>query len=231
MAFCKQCGTDMQEAKFCPQCGASAEGVVAQAYNPAPVGADVRQRSLADFEHMTAYFGAKADVYNEFDAVCEEVESRKGYSSGLWIGGTIVCALIAIIFKAWFFWILAGGCVALAILLGIKNKKKLEAAQARQEELLAELDAYYKAYGYCPVGFEYTKPATLAALFDMIRKGRATNPADAINIYLADLRAQEMLDLQREATEAAKETAAATKSAARSARRAAGYSAASFWFK
>ncbi len=54
MAFCKNCGTDMGDARFCPSCGAAVDGPVAPA---APV-LDVRQRSLQDMENMRAYFGA-----------------------------------------------------------------------------------------------------------------------------------------------------------------------------
>lgn len=231
MAFCKQCGADLNGANFCAGCGTPADGVPMQTYQAAPIGADVRQRSLADFEHMTAYFGAKAPQYKEFDEVSEEVATREAYSCGGWIVGAVVCFLIGIFAKAWFFYLLTVGFITLAVLMSMKNKDKLAAARARQQALYAELEEHYKAYGYCSIGFEYTQPATLAALFDMIRKGRATTPSDAINIYLADLEQQKIRELQERATAAAEETARETKRAAKSARKAAGYASASFWFK
>ena len=224
MAFCKQCGADLNGANFCAGCGTPADGVPMQTYQAAPVGADSRQRSLADFEHMTAYFGAKAPQYKEFDEVCEEVAEREGKSIAGWIVGAVICGLIGVIAKAWFFFVLTAGFIALAILMSKKNKGKLEEARARQQALFAELEDHYNAYGYCSIGFEYTKPATLAALFDMIRKGRATNPADAINIYLADLAREEQMEELKKQTAAAQE-------AAKSAKKAAGYASASFWFK
>ena len=121
--------------------------------------------------------------------------------------------------------------MALSILLKKKNKTALAAATAKQENIYKKLTDYYEDYGYCSVGMEYTKPATLEILYDLIRKGRATTPGDAINIYLADLEQAEMRRLQEEATAAAKETAKNTKQAAKSAKKAARYSSASFWFK
>ena len=236
MSFCKQCGSDLNGAKFCPNCGTSAEG--APNYAGVPVGADVRQRSIADMQHMISYFGAKKAQYDEFEKVTEEVMDRSARGFGGWIGAAIISVLIALFSKAGFFYVVAIAFVAAFILLKKQNKEKLAIVIARQTELHNELEAYYEAYGYCSVGFEYTKPSTLEALYELIRKGRVTTPGDAINTYLADQQQAEMLRLQQEATEAAKntekyakQTAKNTKKIARTSRKGAIYSGASFWFK
>ena len=223
MAFCRNCGSDMGTAKFCPNCGGAAEGEVVVVQNASPIpGADARQRSMRDMENMLNYFGARKAQYDEFDANMQEAAEREGSSKGGFLAGAIICTVIG--FFAWFFFLLGAGFLALFIVTKISNNKKKEACIARCAELQQELSDYYDAYGYCPIGFEYTRPSTLEILYDIIRKGRASTPGDAINLYLADLDRAEMVN-------AMKETAEATKEAARQARRAASYSAASFWFK
>lgn len=224
MAFCKECGTDLAGAKFCPNCGASAEGLVSQANVGAPVGADVRQRSMADMEHMLGYFGAKEAQYDEFEKVSAEVADRSSRSFAGWIIAAVISLLIGIFATAPFFFVVVALCIVGFIFFKKQNKEKLAVATARQEELHAELEKHFKDYGYCAVGFQYTKPATLRILYELIEEGRVTNPGDAINVYKADLAQTEMLRLQQEAADAAKETAKNSKKAAR-------YASANFWFK
>ena len=221
MAFCKNCGTDLNGAKFCPGCGMAADGEVAVQQG---MGMDVRQRSLMDMENMLQYFGVKQSTYDEFDVMVAEVEERTARSYGGWIGAAVISVLLGIFNEAFFFYVVAVAFVAISILLSKKNKEKLAIAQERVNVLTEELTTYYADYGYCPVGMEYVRPVILHALYDLIRKGRASNPADAINIYLADIQQEEMLQLQREATAAAKETEKASK-------RTASYTTASFWLK
>ena len=87
MAFCKQCGADLNGANFCPSCGtaANADIAAAQPQNTAPVSTDARQRSLADLDHMIRYFGVKQAQYDEYDAVREEVEIRSNKKHLGWL--------------------------------------------------------------------------------------------------------------------------------------------------
>ena len=233
MGFCKQCGTDLNGANFCPSCGTSANEQVAVQQNNStvPAGADVRQRSIADMEHMMKYFGAKSEVYDEYETICQEVEQRTMYSSGGWIAAAVICFLIGIFSKGVFFFIATAAFIALSIVFKKKNKQKLEVAIERQTVLSNEISTYYADYGYCAVGLEYTKPSTLSALYDLIRKGRASNPSDAINLYLDDLHKAALERSAAETAAAAQETARNTKQAAKSAKKAAAYSSANFWFK
>ena len=232
MANCKKCGVDLNGAKFCPNCGISSVGDFSQqGYAEVPMGADARQRSLADMEHMLSYFGEKKQWYDDFETVSKEVEDRSTRSYGTWIVAAVVSVLIGAFTEAFFFYIAAVAFIALFILLKKKNKAALAVATNTQETIQQDLTAYYNDYGYCSVGLEYTKPSTLQTLYELIRKGRASTPGDAINIYLADQEAAEIRRLQEEATRAAKETAKNTKKAAKSAKKAARYSSANFWFK
>ena len=229
MAFCKQCGADLNGANFCPSCGCAADGqVVAQQTTPVM---DVRQRSINDMENMLAYFGAKQGTYDEFDKTQAEVEDRSSRTYGGWIIGAIICGLIGIFAQAPFFLVLTIAFVVICVMQNKKNKEQLAIVQVKLDELGTELAEYYTAYGYCPVGIEYVRPEVLRVLYDLIRKGRAQNPGDAINIYLADLQQEEMLRLQQEATAAAQETAKNSKEAAKAAKRSASYNTASFWLK
>ncbi len=227
MAFCKNCGTDMGDAHFCPGCGTPVEGASAPS---APV-MDVRQRSLQDMENMRAYFGKKAAQYDEFAAVNAEVAERSAKGFGGYIVAAVISVVLALLLKAVFFWFVAALCVGGFILFKKKNADKLAVVAARQAELSTELETYYKDYGYCPIGFEYTSPAMLESLHEMIRKGRASNPSDAINLLLDDLRKEEELEQLKATRAAAEETAKNTKTAAKAAKKSARYSAASFWFK
>lgn len=229
MAFCKQCGADLNGANFCASCGTPADGnVVTRQTTPV---ADPRQASLAEMEKMMNYFGAKSDVYAAFDAASAEVTTLSERSFFGWIAAAIISLIIGIFSKAIFFYIIIVPFVALFVLQKIKNKKKLEAATIRLGEISAELEELYAGYGYCQIGQEYTRPEILREIHDVIRKGRACSVGDAINLYLKDLESAEMLRLQAEATEAAKETARHTKSVARTSRKAAIYSGANFFFK
>ena len=228
MAFCKQCGTDMGDAKFCPNCGASTESITAVQQTP---GADSHQRCLADFQHMMGYFGAKADRYKELDTVSAEVKMREEKTNGGWIVMAVISLLIGIFSKAVFFYIAVAGFVAGFVLTRKKNKDKLAIALAKQQDLTQELQQYYDDYGYCSISQKYTHPDILPELYDIVADHRAITPTDTINIYIADQKNNEMLKLQQEATAAAQETAIQAKKAAKASRKAAIYSGASFWFK
>lgn len=225
MAICKQCGTDLNGAKFCPSCGSPAAGASQPQY------VDARQRSMAEMKEMQAYFGAKKSLYDNYETVSKEVVERTERGFGGWIAGAVISLLIAFFSGATFFFLIAAAFVALYIVLKKKNSAALTEATAHQKKLFQELTDNYEAYGYCPVGMEYTRPETLAILADIITKGRATTPGDAINLYLNDQHVAEMTRLQTEANELAKENLKANKKAAKNAKRSARYAAADFWLK
>ena len=239
MAFCKQCGTDIKDAKFCPSCGAAANEDVA-VNNRHSVNADIRRQSLSEMSDMLKYFGVKQAEYDKQDALEDEILSReaKGY-----FGWLIIAAVFALMSFGLYklgndsfvqvvaLCILPGIFTAIFILLRKKNAKKLRIARKKYEKVTAELEAHYAAFGYCPLGVEYTDPDILAEINDVIRQGRANTPEDALNRLLEDYNNRDLkakMDAQLQATEDVRKEVERT---GKSARKAANYASANFWFK
>lgn len=223
MAFCRQCGADMGDAIFCPSCGTRTDVETANT-TIAQAGQDPRQRSLAEMERMIQHFGAKRSVYDEYDSVSAQVAELNDKSIVGPVGAGVISLLIGIFAGGWFWYVLAGALVVAGVLMGKNNKNKLTVATARQNELEAELAELYKSYGYCPIGQEYTNPAILDNINNVIRSGRASDPGMAINILQ-----QEAENAERKARE--EELIAATKDAAKQAKSAKRWAAADFIFK
>ena len=222
MAFCNECGTNLNGASVCPNCGANTTVVVQSGTANVLAGGDVRQNTLAEFQKLLEYFGQKQAAYNEFDELYAEAQERSGKIYGVWT----VIGIGAIVFGVTNILVMILGIIILIVSSTSKNnnKQRLEVVQARLVELETELVDYYNAYVNCPIGLEYVRPDVLFALNELVRNGRATTISEAINIFVADAKQEEMLQLQREAAESAKE-------AAKSAKRTASYSTASFWLK
>lgn len=220
MAFCKQCGADIGDAVFCPSCGVSQEVATV---NSTPTQ-DPRQQGLMEMDRMIKHFGAKRAVYDEYDAVSAQVAELSDKSIVGPVGAGVISLLIGIFAEGWFWYVLAGVLIVAGVLMGKNNKNKLTIATARQNELEAELAELYKSYGYCPIGQEYTKPAILDNIYNVIRSGRASDPGMAINIIQ-----QEIENAERKARE--EELIAATKDAAKQAKSAKRWAAADFIFK
>ncbi len=245
MAFCKNCGTDLNGARFCPNCGtADGELVVQQPHNVAPMGANPRSNSLAEMENMQQYFGIKKPLYDKLDALMAKIEKKRSKKKPGWlIGGILFGLLVLLMASGGMYWygIVMFGAVDVGIfymyyLQRKKNKEIVNQLLVEQAIVATELMDYYTAYGYCPVGIEYTEPSILYTINDVIRKGRADTPKEAINILLDDMHKEKMEEEAKRAANAAEATAAYSrqtamysKECARAARKAANYAAASFW--
>ena len=243
MAFCKQCGTNLDGAKFCPSCGAAADGeIVPQSYHsPASVNADIRRQSLAEMNDMIRHFGAKSEQYYELDTVTAEIDKRS--AKGYW--GFLISGIITALLGYWMFtnssgvflariffsFCIPAASIAAFVLLRKKNKEKLDAARLKQSRLNKELDDLYNAYGYCSIGAAYTHPVILGKINNVIREGRANTPEGAINILLDDIRKDKMEQLAQVTAEAAASAAISAAQTERNTRKAANYASASFWFK
>lgn len=250
MMICKECGMELNGERFCFHCGAPAGNeIVVQRREISYSGGDIRRQSLADMNSMMNYFGMRSEEYNSADLLEDEItrRSQRGYYG--WLTSGILMGLAAYLLikvsgnldeiGAYIvFGFPAAFALSMFALLRKRNAKKLRAAQERYTEITEELMEYYDAYGYCPLGFEYTHPVILAKIKDTIRKGRANTPETALNILLEDIHRDNM-EANMAATAAAtaetarysRETAHYSKQAARNAGRAAGYAAASYWFK
>lgn len=162
--------------------------------------------------------GAGMIAFYSFVMVMATLSVKKG--NGLGIGGGFALLL---------YLTMALGLFAGGYLLAKSNskrneelKKQVKTCEARIAELGNELSAYYEAYGYCPVGAEYTNPDILIKIRDVIRQGRASSIDMAINVMLDDVH-KTYLELQ------AQMTARAARQAANGAAAAAAFSAASFF--
>lgn len=245
MAFCKNCGTDLNGARFCPNCGsADGEMIVQQPHNVAPMGGNPRSNSLAEMENMQQYFGVKKPQYDKLDALMEKIEKLRSKKKVGWlIAGVLMSLLVWLMASGGMLWygVLMFGAVAAGFfymfyLQRKKNKEKIGHLLVEQATIATELMDYYTAYGYCPVGIEYTEPSILYTINDVIRKGRADTPKEAVNILLDDMHKEKMEQEAARAANAAEATAAYSrqtamysKECARAARKAANYAAASFW--
>lgn len=243
MAFCKNCGTDLNGARFCPNCGTADGDLVVQHRNGAPVG-NPRSNSLAEMENMQQYFGAKKPLHDKLDALMTKIEKQRSKKKMGWlISGILMSLLIWLMISGGMNWlgILIFGSIDLGLfymfyLQRKKNKEKIENLLVDQAITATELMDHYNAYGYCPVGIEYTEPSILYTINDVIRKGRADTPKEAVNILLDDMHKEKMEQEAARAANAAEATAAYSRQTAmyskecdRAARKAANYAAASFW--
>ena len=215
MAFCRNCGMETGSARFCIGCGAPMEaGYVAM---------DPRQRSMQEMEQMIAYFSIKKHQYAEMLRMGDEIKACEEKGFGIFVAGAVVFGLVALYTVNPYWWLAVAACIVGRMLAKKKNQEKLEKASARRLALVQELSEHYAAYN-CPIGFEYTDPHVLEALYKILRQGRASDISQALNLMLQDMHDEKMLYLQQEQTTAAKEAAQNSKTAA-------GYAGASFWLK
>lgn len=251
MAFCKNCGTNLDGANFCPSCGAAAQAAIIpqQTFTPASTYQNTRQQTMAQMDDMVDYFTARTSDYLHCDELEDRIAKLKAKSFAGWLTAGVICAALAILLLCigssdnYFLATLVmltppAAMIALYVLLTKKNKEKIQAANVELAQLSTELDDYYNAYGYCPIGKDYTHPVIIMELANIIRQGRANTPAEAINILLDDQHKYEMEQTAIRTAIAAEAGARAaegieqnTREAAQSARKAANYASANFWLK
>ena len=242
MAFCQSCGAQLNGEAFCPKCGAPTNGEIRPAQNNGG-GLSLRGQNLKVMDDLLEYFGRKTAQYDEYDEVDAKLDewSTKSYAAALVFGIILTIIGLILTFASCNGKSAAGvgvpmlliglGLIALFVLLNIKKKKTIQELTNRLLALSLELQNHYEAYYDCPVGMEYTNPKILFAVKDMIRSGRADNPATAINLMLEDHHKREMELLAKQTKEAAEQTAASTQKAAKYAKRASFWSAADFFLK
>ena len=221
MAFCKNCGTDIGNSKFCPSCGESINTDVSTA------AFSTRENALKEVERMYSYFSQKGDVYAEYDKTRYELaeikkKSVKGLATyaGIAIGIGIVIILIRGKMGGFTASLLFSGilCAVLAPVLHSKRETKIKELTAIKERVENELLYYYQKFPNCLVGFEYTYPYVIKGLRSIIGSGRADSIKEAINIQINDEHNHEMKVLaQKTYVQAATAAAAAVDNAYHSA--------------
>ena len=233
MAFCKNCGTDLQGAKFCANCGTAADDQLIQERRSAlSADASMRQASIDECKKMIQYFDQKTATCKEYDRVTQSVALGRSHLHNLLLFFIIPWAAFGVFllaksgdlsvsskityFQGVLLWV---GFVSLVFLLppGLltwwyaalnkRSKRKFGELLLQQSLLANEIVEHYNAYGYCHVGLEYTRVEILRNLLDKLELGRCKTIADAINITLDDAYKRDM-QLQGEAILAAANRAA-----------------------
>lgn len=244
--FCNNCGKQNPEnAKFCNHCGlpVSIQTAPIQRDNINQERMQVRNSELAEIDRMIKYFSLKSAQYAEYDRLCPMVNKAiKGEKVGLLVWGIIVLLLgfilliftllgwssakdLASVIPALFMYLSIGvGLIVGHIFYAKSFKKKASNIYQLYDQLTNELFEHYKAYGYCPIGPEYTNPSNLVSIFNTIRSGRADTTKDAINVLVED---SYRYNMQKIAAQTARSAAAA----ARGAKTTAVFSAANFFLR
>lgn len=233
MAFCKECGADLQGAKFCANCGTVADDqLILERKSALSVDAEMRQASIDECKKMIQYFDQKTATCKEYDRVTESVALGRSHLHNLLLFLIIPWAVFGVFllaksgdlnvnskisyFQGVLLWI---GYVSFVFLLppGLltwwytalnkRSKRKYAELLLRQSILATDIVNHYNAYGYCHVGLEYTRVEILRNLLDKLELGRCKTIADAINITLDDAYKRDM-QLQGEAILAAANRAA-----------------------
>lgn len=244
MAFCKQCGTDLRGARFCPKCGTSADGemMVQQRREVAYSATNIRRESLEEMDRMLTYFGKKKAEYVQYEALDDEIRRRQTQGYYGWLIAGVIMALVA------FFLLKISGNLdqidgyiifgipvvvvfSIFALLRKNNEKRIRIAQRKFAKVSTELTDYHAAYGYCPLGVQYTNPIILNVLNSLIHEGQASTPEEALKCFIKDIRDQEKTELMKKQIQETQEMKKEIKRVGKSAKKAADYASASFWFK
>lgn len=232
MAFCKECGAELQGAKFCANCGTAADDLLIQERKSAlSADASMRQASIDECKKMIQYFDQKTATCKEYDRVTETVALGRGHlhvvllmASIVWfVCGVLVCfaardgsfdetrivlAILVFIGFILLVFLLPSALLMWGYLaLNKRSKRKYGELLLHQSALATEIVDHYNAYGYCHVGLEYTRVEILRDILDKLELGRCKTIADAINITLDDAYKKHM-QLQGEAILAAANRAA-----------------------
>lgn len=241
--FCMQCGNPVDaKRKLVPQAAQNTQPptrVSALAQQ-----ASLRGESLTEVKRMIDYFGPMQSKYNEYESVHQKIDIKSrtaakallvwGIIITIFAGSALAVIVHGIIIKSSIadsYTILLTGSITLLgitliIIYILENKARrneIERLTFRLAEIAKELTEYYKGYGTCLVGPEYSNPVILDLINDRLRAGRADTIKEAINVLLDDAHKSEM-ELQ------AQLTARSARQAAGGATAAAVFSAARFFF-
>ena len=252
MAFCSNCGTNLNGQSVCPGCGTPAGQTIAVAGNTSVIqGAPKSDRSmaLAQLDDVITHFCDVEDDYNLFLKDSAELGERKKKATlawlfaipVIWIVGIIVGGITpighSVILGSIYILLLLILPIVLPIRAKIKNVKAIKRLDKEISELVDKIVQHYYSYeGEMPIGFEYYNTDDLYSLRNMLTSGRATNIPQAINLLLDD-RHKQTMELEAMLTRYAAEAAAAysrdasvhARSAAQSAANAEMFSAGAYY--
>lgn len=199
-AVCEYCGTPFVVEKAIRNYRITnhIHADVVNIFNPVGNEYDQRAEAMDRMTRMIRHFSEKRAEYEELESVASRM-SREQAGIGktpLIIG--ILLTVVGILLLArqndpskaptFILMVLLPGLIliGLFILRVVLTRKKLAALSARRNELLDILHRHYDAFPYCPVGFEYTHPADLESLYDILRQGKATSIKEALNLFFRE---------------------------------------------
>lgn len=231
MDYCKQCGTEISGANYCPNCGlpASEELMNQKEYAGILFGRNLRMDSLAELERMRAYFETKKAEYSECEKLARKILKRSAYSPTGSVVGALACLILGFLYKPFFVGLAI--FVVFAIIRLVGNHRKLKEAKTRLRELNTELTEYYEAYGYCPIGLEYTKPEILFKVSEIIRQGRKETISGAVDRYEEDKHNKLVEELARQVANSSTKEVKSWKTPINEVETSEVYADAVFWLK
>lgn len=221
MKYCTNCGTQLvNTASFCSNCGQVLGGVNTPARQSANVfptmrvvqdAFAVREQNLNEIGRLLQYFGAKQNLYDEYESLQAQVEKLappqdpnmgwlgrwlKFYSKNLLpfylVGLLMLGALTAFSAggsgaSAGLIWLVIGAVILVRMIKKRQNRKEtIDQCYQRINAIAVELNDYYHAFGPCIVGYEFSNPRILYSIGQMIQSGRADTIKEAINRMLED---------------------------------------------
>lgn len=209
--FCQHCGKPLPDgAAFCPACGG---GISAPATDYQAQKQAVRDSEIAVLRDAIRHFEQKRQQYAAYDNACAMFNHyARGARSTLIAFGAVLLSLSVLILAVvvapeiiyerqtvtdlWvvLFGALAPGIIMLTVGISLKVNCRRQYVRyyAQCTQLADELYAHYTEYYNCPVGQEYTNPAVLTVILDVLQSGRADTIKDALNIALNDVNRRRM---------------------------------------
>ncbi|MBR4599463.1 MAG: zinc ribbon domain-containing protein [Treponema sp.] len=225
MSFCSKCGTEISEAtRFCPNCGQAVNFEVSPSSKNEVVGSKLSAKE--EIAKIYDYFSQRQDLYQKFDALTAKINGipqRIKLFRFLLTGIFVVFVILAMMYENQKVLEEIMTVVLVAAIGGylyyrfIKSRLTLKKLNAERDSVNSEILDYYNAYGDCSLGVEYTRIQDIQLIADVIRSGRATSIADALNLIIDD---EHKARVERNTFEAAQNSAQAAQ-AAKSASKAA----------
>ena len=212
--YCAYCGNQLDEgAVFCSVCGRQQGAASAvppsqfqynslemrQAYQAQKNG--MRQSEITELNSAIQHFMQKKAEFDEYDAVCRQLEVyAEGSSNALIVWGAIISVFGFLAFMLGETAAVLGLLALLGsigmIVGGIFKKKNHAVAyenyRKRYAYLSETLYRHYLNYPNCPVGAEYANPDILMTLMGYLQSGRADTIKESINLAISEAQQAEI---------------------------------------
>ena len=185
--------------------------------NTKPPQINTKEECIAELTRTYWYFNTMHAEYDEYDAcirnsnfASREYRKRTRHDSdetnfsiffcavgtALFIVGIVIWLLFEESFYKSILWLIIGSLIGSAgVLMWIKEdsinrilRKEIKNNTSRQVQLAKELTKYYKNYGYCIIGPQYSNPKIIWRILENLKSGRADTLQNAIKLLYRDAR-------------------------------------------